>query len=95
MKTFRAIALKPFSLFVDGHGIVHGDPDNSDDAAKHPLVPESAWLRLVDEGCIADEVAPAAAPPSPPSSKSRKSKANGAPPPPPSGGAADGGAPIA
>lgn len=43
-------ALVAFSDFVEGHGIVHGDPDSTDKAAKAPKCPitsSTAWLIVV------------------------------------------------
>lgn len=52
-KLITCLALATFSRFVDGHGIVHGDPDSSLDEARNPQVPEAAVATLVGEGLIA------------------------------------------
>lgn len=44
------IALMPFSRFVSGHGIIHGDPENK--KAKKVAVPEHAVQRFIDEGFV-------------------------------------------
>jgi len=44
------IALMPFSRFVSGHGIIHGDPDNS--KAKKVNVPEHSVQSFIDEGFV-------------------------------------------
>ena len=42
----QATALVSFSKFVEGYGVVHGDPDSSDERARYPLVPASAFDEL-------------------------------------------------
>lgn len=51
-KLITCLALATFSRFVDGHGIVHGDPESTLDAARNPQVPEAAVATLVGEGLI-------------------------------------------
>ncbi len=53
-ETVKCKALQAFSLFVSGYGIVHGDPDSSDDKATDPLVPVRAIAQLVEAGNIAE-----------------------------------------
>ena len=45
-------ALEPFSEFVFGYGVVHGDPDSTDKTAKTPEVPNHVIDRLVGRGYI-------------------------------------------
>lgn len=62
MNLVRCTALVAFTHFVAGYGMVHGDPDNSDNAARFPIVPEDAVEHLVREGRLSVEDAPVAGP---------------------------------
>jgi hypothetical protein len=63
VSTIKCVALAAFTHFAAGYGMVHGDPDSSDDKAKNPEVPEDVVEYLVDSGKIEapDVVAPSAA----------------------------------
>lgn len=52
MNLIRCQALRAFTQFVPGHGQVHGDPDNQDEAVQFPMVPESYVNHLAGEGKI-------------------------------------------
>lgn len=58
----KVTALRAFSRFVANHGIVHGDPDNSDEAARFPRVPASVVDDLVAEGAVEVDAAVAKSP---------------------------------
>lgn len=61
MDTVNRKALKAFTQFVSGYGMVHGNPDAED--AKVVMVPEVAVDQLVAEGKIGeDDVKPGKAP---------------------------------
>lgn len=52
-KTIACKALKSFAHFVEGHGIVIGDPESSLPEAKKPEVPVSAIETLIANKSIA------------------------------------------
>ena len=45
-------ALRAFTEFVSNFGMVHGDPEGSDERARFPSVPEDSALKLIAEGKI-------------------------------------------
>lgn len=52
MDTFVCRALVAFTHHISGFGMVHGDPESSDEAARLPRVPLDAIDYLVDGGKI-------------------------------------------
>lgn len=48
----KVAALVAFSI-VTKSGVIHGDPDNSDEKAQYPMVPEDRVDELLDAGKIA------------------------------------------
>lgn len=52
VKTIVCVALKEFTRFIEGHGMVVGAPESTLDEAKKPEVPVKAVAGLVAEGLI-------------------------------------------
>lgn len=52
MKTIACLALREFTQFVEGHGMVVGAPDSSLDEAKKPQVPEHVIGQFVEAGLV-------------------------------------------
>lgn len=51
-KVVTCLARVAFTRFVDGYGMVHGDPESSLDEARNPDIPEQAVAALVSEKVI-------------------------------------------
>lgn len=52
MKTITCLALREFTQFVEGHGMVVGAPESSLDEAKEPQVPEHVVGQFVETGLV-------------------------------------------
>lgn len=58
METVKCKALQPFSHFVSGYGIVHGNPDDANpdkrarDRARNPEVPVISIAAMAEDGLI-------------------------------------------
>ena len=52
MKTIACLALREFTQFAEGHGMVVGAPDSSLDEAKKPEVPEHVVSQFVETGLV-------------------------------------------
>ena len=52
LKTIACVALKEFTRFIDGYGMVVGAPESSLPAAKKPEVPVKVIPTFVAEGLI-------------------------------------------
>lgn len=51
-EVIKCKALMEFSRYVTGHGVVHGDPDSSDKAAKNPGIPAHKIAEFAEDGLI-------------------------------------------
>lgn len=52
MTLVKCKALRAFTEFVSGFGMVHGDPDNQSEKARFPEMPEEAAVKLISEGKV-------------------------------------------
>jgi hypothetical protein len=52
MEKIACKALRDFTQFVPGYGMVHGDPNNSDPQVKHPDIPVTVLDLLKEEGKV-------------------------------------------
>lgn len=52
MKTITCLALREFTQFVEGFGMVVGAPESSLDEAKKPQVPEHVVGQFVEAGLV-------------------------------------------
>lgn len=52
MKTIACLALREFTVFVEGYGQIVGAPESSLPEAQKPAVPEHAVGRLVADGLV-------------------------------------------
>lgn len=52
MTLVKCKAVRVFTEFVSNFGMVHGNPEGSDERARFPMVPEAAVAKLAAEGKI-------------------------------------------
>lgn len=52
MTLVKCKAARVFTEFVSNFGMVHGNPEGSDERARFPMVPEAAVEKLIAEGKI-------------------------------------------
>ncbi|MDQ4421466.1 hypothetical protein OOT33_13645 [Sphingobium sp. DEHP117] len=52
MPLVKCKAIRVFTEFVSNFGMVHGNPEGSDEKARFPMVPEEAVAKLAAEGKV-------------------------------------------